>query len=358
MKFPLTITVYQKLFDNICAISDQAQAQAALAVNHILVESSWKVGQQIVTVEQKNEMRAEYGAQLLERLANDFIKKYPERKGFSSRNLGKMRQFYQAYPIPPISAELTWSTYQVLSTVKDPGQRAEYEQKSIENGWDSHKLTAAIKEDRVARESLPQLPAATVKPKPKKLIAQCGTLNLAKIVEVSNVHDPEVRLAADVGFYRTFKIAPQQGKGQDLQPGVIVEVINTKSGPAFTRQGENIKTSQRYTYQALVEDVIDGDTLKVTIDFGVIGSLHPRLRLRGINTLELSEEKGLEAKAFVEARLTQARFIIIRTHSTDYHGRFVVDVWYLAGERDPQKVMAGGTYLNQELLDNHLATRL
>ena len=358
MKFPLTTAVYQKLFDTICAISDRAQAQAALAVNHILVESSWKIGQQIILVEQKNEMRAEYGTQLLERLSNDFIKKYPARKGFSSRNLGKMRQFYLAYPIPPTSAELTWSTYQVLSTVKDPGQRAEYEQKSIENGWDSRKLTAAIKEDRVARELLPQLPAAAVKSEPEKLSAQCGTLNLAKIVQVSNIHDSEVHLAADVGFYRTFKIAPRQSKGRDLQPGAIVEVANTKSGPVLTSTGGNIKAGRRYTYLALVEDVIDGDTLKVIIDFGVIGSLHPRLRLRGINTLELSEEKGLEAKAFVEARLSQARFIIIRTHSTDIHGRFVVDVWYLPGERDPKKVMAGGTYLNQELLDNNLAARV
>ena len=359
MKFPLATTVYRKLFDTICAISENAQAQAALAVDHILVETSWKIGQQIVTVEQKNKVRAEYGTQLLERLSNDFIKKYPARKGFSATNLKKMRHFYLVYPIRPTSVELTWSTYQVLSTVKDPAQRAEYEQKSIENGWNSRDLTAVIKEYRVARELLPQLSAVSVKPEPEELFAQCGMLNLAKIVEVSNVHDAsEVCLAADVGFYRTFKIASGQVDDQGLQTGAIVEVINTKSGPAFTRTSEEIKADRRYTYRVLVEDVIDGDTLKVIIDFGAIGSLHPRLRLRGINTPELSTKKGLEAKAFVEARLSQAHFIIIRTHSTDVHGRFVVDVWYLAGERDSAKVMAGGIYLNQELLENNLAVRL
>ena len=105
-------------------------------------------------------------------------------------------------------------------------QRAEYEQKSIENGLDLHKLTTAVKEDRVARESLPQLPVAVVKPKPKELSAQCGKLNLAKIVKVSNVHAPEVRLAANVGFYRTFKIATNR---------VITKTFNPNAFDGFPR---------------------------------------------------------------------------------------------------------------------------
>ncbi|MCK4882146.1 MAG: hypothetical protein KAS92_03885 [Candidatus Omnitrophica bacterium] len=118
-----------------CAISDQAQEQAALAVNNILVETSWKIGQQIILVEQKNKARAGYGTQLLERPSNDFIKKYPARKGFSVTNLRKMRQFYMVFPIQPISDELTWSTYQVLSTVKDPVKGPNMSKNPLKMAW-------------------------------------------------------------------------------------------------------------------------------------------------------------------------------------------------------------------------------
>ena len=48
-------------------------------------------------------------------------------------------------------------------------------------------------------------------------------------------------------------------------------------------------------------------------------------------------------------------FFIIKTYSTDIFDRYLVDVFYLPGEADPQKVATEGIHLNQELLDEGFA---
>lgn len=63
-----------------------------------------------------------------------------------------------------------------------------------------------------------------------------------------------------------------------------------------------------YNYKALVDRVVDGDTIDVTIDCGFSVYVKERIRLAGIDTPETygvkkgSEEylKGMEAKTFVE----------------------------------------------------------
>ena len=42
-----------------------------------------------------------------------------------------MRRFYRAYPIFQTSEKLTWSHYQLLSTIKDKDERQAYERKAV-----------------------------------------------------------------------------------------------------------------------------------------------------------------------------------------------------------------------------------
>ncbi len=48
----------------------------------------WLIGRRIVEFEQKGETRAEYGEELIERLAADLITRYG--RGFSVRNVWQM----------------------------------------------------------------------------------------------------------------------------------------------------------------------------------------------------------------------------------------------------------------------------
>ena len=85
--------------------------------------------------------------------------------------------------------------------------------------------------------------------------------------------------------------------------------------------------------------------------------IRQKLRLRGIDCPELSTAEGQRAKRFVQERLKGLDFIIIKTYKdrVDKYDRYLVDLFYSRDEKDPQKILKEGIFLNQELLDKGLA---
>lgn len=81
----------------------------------------------------------------------------------------------------------------------------------------------------------------------------------------------------------------------------------------------------RYTYDAEVTRVIDGDTIDVIIDLGCHVSIHRRLRLLDVDTWEKrgdNKQKGVEAMVWLRDRLSEEHNnIIIRTHM-DKEGKY------------------------------------
>jgi endonuclease YncB( thermonuclease family) len=71
----------------------------------------------------------------------------------------------------------------------------------------------------------------------------------------------------------------------------------------FVLKPVNDSSDRLYTYGARVVRVVGGDTLLVKIDLGFHMQSTQRLRLRGINTPELSTQAGVQAKAFVTEQL-------------------------------------------------------
>ncbi len=117
------------------------------------------------------------------------------------------------------------------------------------------------------------------------------------------------------------------------------------------------KKEEIFTYKAKIEKIIDGDTLTTLIDLGFGLSIQQKLRLRGIDCPEMDTEEGQRAKRFVEVRLRNCDFIVIKTYkdSSDKYDRYLADIFYLANETDAEKVAQEGGYLNQELLNERLA---
>jgi micrococcal nuclease len=74
-----------------------------------------------------------------------------------------------------------------------------------------------------------------------------------------------------------------------------------------------------YEYKAKLLKVIDGDTVDLMIDCGFCIFLKQRVRLIGIDapetrTRNLAEkEKGLEAKDFLNRRLSECKNIVVKT---------------------------------------------
>ncbi len=94
-----------------------AQVRAALSVNRELVLLYWQLGRDILT----RQRQQGWGAKVLDRLASDLQKEFPDMKGFSPRNLKYMRAFAEAYPneqiVQEVLAQITW--YHNISAVDD-----------------------------------------------------------------------------------------------------------------------------------------------------------------------------------------------------------------------------------------------
>jgi micrococcal nuclease len=88
-----------------------------------------------------------------------------------------------------------------------------------------------------------------------------------------------------------------------------------------------------YEYRAKLLRVVDGDTVDLQVDLGFRILHNIRVRLAGIDTPEIfgkttpgEREKGLEAKAYVEAALTSID-LVIRTNKTGKYGRWIADIY-------------------------------
>ena len=89
---------YQSVFGNVSEIINVAKVSAARSVNAAMTAAYRLIGKQIVQFEQEGKKRAGYGEEILKRLAADLSARYG--RGFSVRNVWKMKAFYLAWPIP------------------------------------------------------------------------------------------------------------------------------------------------------------------------------------------------------------------------------------------------------------------
>ena len=109
---------YSGLVRDIGELLAAARRSSARAVNALMTATYWEVGRQIVEFEQRGEMRAGYGQELLKRLSKDLTARLG--RGFSERNLEQMRLFYDGWPISQtMSAKSKLPTSQTRSEESD-----------------------------------------------------------------------------------------------------------------------------------------------------------------------------------------------------------------------------------------------
>ncbi|HEY9643685.1 MAG TPA: DUF1016 N-terminal domain-containing protein [Coleofasciculaceae cyanobacterium] len=122
-----------------------AQVRASIAINRELILLYWQIGQSIL----EQQHQEGWGTKVIEQIAKDLAKAFPEMKGFSTRNLKYMRTFAEAYPDEAIVqrsvAQLPWRhNIALLEKLKDPDERLWYAQQAIENGWSRDVLVLQI----------------------------------------------------------------------------------------------------------------------------------------------------------------------------------------------------------------------
>jgi predicted nuclease of restriction endonuclease-like (RecB) superfamily len=183
---------YESILGDISNVIDAARRSAARSVNYIMTSAYWLIGRRIVEGEQKGEIRAEYGKELIEHLADDLSSSYG--KGFSVRNVWQMKAFYLAWPIPQtpsaeserfgilqtVSAEsalssiassfpLPWSSYVRLLSVKNENARRFYETEALAGGWSVRQLDRQINSQFYERTALSRNKAAMLRKGQKAL---------------------------------------------------------------------------------------------------------------------------------------------------------------------------------------------
>lgn len=127
-----------KLYDDIKNLIDQSKNRICKTVNTEMINLYWNIGK-IIVEKQNGQDRAKYGDYLIENLSNQLINEFG--KGFSTRNLKRMRKLYLCYPKrTTMLSQLTWSHYLELIKIDDEKKRNFYMNECINSNWDVREL--------------------------------------------------------------------------------------------------------------------------------------------------------------------------------------------------------------------------
>ena len=145
MANPLSPDNYRRFLQSLKDRIRSAQVKAALAVNQELILLYWQIGREILDRQQQEG----WGTKVIDRLAKDLKRDFPEMTGFSARNLKYMRAFADAYPdaqqVQQVFSQIPWGhNVRLLDALKDPEERLWYARQTIEHGWSRNVLLMQI----------------------------------------------------------------------------------------------------------------------------------------------------------------------------------------------------------------------
>lgn len=150
-----------KLYSQIVDLLQSAKNKVVRTVNQTMVLTYFEIGRMLVEEEQGGKERAEYGKELLKGLSKVLSQEFG--KGFSVKNLERMRTFYQIYgksstlltksenhknTVTETTFEnvkqnefvLSWSHYLKLMRIDNENERKFYEVESLKNNWSVREL--------------------------------------------------------------------------------------------------------------------------------------------------------------------------------------------------------------------------
>ncbi|PIQ22580.1 MAG: hypothetical protein COW65_02375 [Cytophagales bacterium CG18_big_fil_WC_8_21_14_2_50_42_9] len=135
---------YNGLIERIGELLKTGREQVGRAINTILVQTYWQIGKHIVEFEQEGKAKAEYGAELLDRLSKDLTLEFG--KGFSRSNLVYMRKFYLAFSkSETLSHQLSWSHYFEILKADNEMEIGFYAKQCEKENWSVRELKRQMK---------------------------------------------------------------------------------------------------------------------------------------------------------------------------------------------------------------------
>ena len=134
-----------KQFLEVVALIKQAHYNAVKSVNTELIDLYWNIGKYI----NEKISNSQWGQGVVEELAEYISKTEPELKGFSDKNLWRMKQFYDVYKdfpkLSPLVRELSWTHNLIIfSRSKNIEEMEFYLKTSIKETYSKRELERQI----------------------------------------------------------------------------------------------------------------------------------------------------------------------------------------------------------------------
>ena len=135
-----------------------ARVRASFAANEEMISLYWDIGSAI----HEKQAKHGWGTKIIDRLASDLQREFPEIEGFSRANLYRMRAFFLAWSderaivahgvrqltkraVPQPVGQLPWGHNVILIEKSDgPESRLWYARAALKNGWSRAMLTVQI----------------------------------------------------------------------------------------------------------------------------------------------------------------------------------------------------------------------
>ncbi len=284
-----------------------------------------------------------YGKEVIIQLAEDLE--------VSDDLLYQCLRFYRAYKkifdARQISLSLTWAHLRAAMRIADEKKRLTLIKEAAKKGWNSRRLEIEVRNHNYSQHVL-----GSAGQKPPRLPLVClGPFYTFKIIRPESIGSRAKEMLIDLGFSHRLEtgLFPQTRFAADT----IVTSVKKLKSYSFTRAA-GADEGMLYTFQAYVERVIDGDTLKLEFQLG-LGCWHEEtIRLNTIDCPEIDTPEGKAAKKFVESELSGCEFVTVKSIRTrkEKWGRYLGDIFYA------KKGNAAPIYLNQLLLDKGHAVRI
>lgn len=154
-----------KEFAEVFQLITSARERAFQAINRELIRLYWEVGRYI----DEKVSSEQWGQGVVDALSEYIVQKEPEIKGFSARNIWRMRQFYETYcgfpALAVLVTELSWTNNLViLARTATELEREFYLKLSIEKKYSKRELERAISTSTFERTVLTEVKPAPVMP--------------------------------------------------------------------------------------------------------------------------------------------------------------------------------------------------
>lgn len=213
-------TIYTS-FAEVLQLIAGARQRAVQAVNTTLIDLYWQVG----AIISRKIAAAEWGEGVVDQLATYIARTEPGLRGFTRRNLFRMRQFYEAYrddeQLSALPRELPWThNLIILSQAKSAQEREFYLRLAAQQQWSSRELERQL----------------------KLALFERTVMAPAKVSAALTQMQPQAQHAFKDAYMVEFLALPEDHSEQDLHRGLLrrLKAFMTELGRDFCFVGSEV----------------------------------------------------------------------------------------------------------------------